>query len=183
MSDTALLLKALHFAAEKHRRQRRKGPDRSPYINHLIAVAELLVRVGRVKDPVVLVAAILHDAIEDTKTRPKEIQKHFGANVRRIVQELTDNKRLGKAKRKQLQVEQARYLSSRAKMVKLADKTCNVLDMTRHPPTRWSHARRLKYLDWSEQVVAGCRGTNAALERCFAAALAAGRRSLAATRA
>jgi len=173
MSSTSIL-QALHFAANKHRAQRRKDADSSPYINHPIAVAELLGRVGMVTDPVVLLAAILHDTIEDTDTSPAELEEHFGAEVRHVVDELTDDKSQEKDERKRAQIQHAARSSSRAKLVKLADKICNVLDVTDHPPADWSTERRVAYLEWSEQVVAGCRGTNTALERYFDDAIARG---------
>jgi guanosine-3',5'-bis(diphosphate) 3'-pyrophosphohydrolase len=101
--NTTVLLKALRFAAEKHRDQRRKGTNSSPYINHPIEVAETLARSG-VSDPVILQAAILHDTIEDTETTPEEIEREFGADVRKMVEEVTDDKSLPKAERKRLQI-------------------------------------------------------------------------------
>src|SRR5215216_1626051 len=88
------LLKALHFAADKHRDQRRKGAEASPYVNHLIEVTELLAREGGVTDVLTLQAAILHDTLEDTKTTPEELEETFGAEVRRVVEEVTDDKTL-----------------------------------------------------------------------------------------
>src|SRR5438045_9317391 len=114
-SVTTALLKALHFAADKHREQRRKDVEASPYINHPIEVAELLARVGNVTDLVTLQGAILHDTIEDTKTTPEELEEVFGADVRAVVEEVTDDKSLQKDDRKRLQIEHARHLSERAK--------------------------------------------------------------------
>src|SRR5688572_8710850 len=94
------LLKALHFAADKHRDQRRKDEDASPYINHPIEVAELIARVGGVNDLVTLQGAILHDTIEDTNTTPEELEAAFGSEVRRVVEEVTDDKSLLKTDRK-----------------------------------------------------------------------------------
>ena len=159
-SVTAALLKALHFAAHKHREQRRKDVEASPYINHPIEVAELLARVGRVNDLVTLQGAILHDTIEDTQTTPAELEAAFGVEVRRVVEEVTDDKRLPKAERKRLQIEHAPHLSMRARQIKLADKIANVRGVTQTPPADWSLARRQEYLDWTEQVTAGCRGCN-----------------------
>lgn len=70
---TGIVLKALRFAAHKHRDQRRKDADASPYINHPIALVETPYRVGDVKDPATLAAALLHDTIEDTETTPEEL--------------------------------------------------------------------------------------------------------------
>lgn len=166
-NTVAAILKALHFAAEKHRDQRRKDVEASPYINHPIEVAELLARVGRVTDLVILQSAILHDTIEDTKTTPEELEAAFGAEVRYVVQEVTDDKTLQKEERKQLQIDHAHHLSERAKQIKIADKISNVLGVTQKPPADWSLERRQKYLAWTKEVVKGCRGCNAPLESFY----------------
>lgn len=178
MSDAARLLQALHFSADKHRRQRRKDRDASPYINHPIEVATVLATVGGVADLTTLIAAVLHDTIEDTATTGAELERKFGREVRLLVEELTDNKRLPKAERKRLQIEHARTASHRAKLIKLGDKICNVRDVTHSPPDGWSLERRREYLDWTEEVVAGCRGASAALERYYDQVLAEGKKAL-----
>lgn len=180
LSTAVVILKALHFAAKKHRDQRRKDIEASPYINHPIEVAELLARVGRVTDPVTLQAALLHDTIEDTQTTPGELEQMFGPEVSRVVQEVTDDKRLPKAERKRLQVVHASQLSERARQIKIADKISNVQSVTKTPPAHWSLERRMEYLNWTEQVVAGCRGSNEALEKFYDQALESGRRFLSA---
>jgi guanosine-3',5'-bis(diphosphate) 3'-pyrophosphohydrolase len=159
-----LLLGATRFAASKHRDQRRKDAKASPYINHPIAVAELLARVGRVTDSAILAAALLHDTIEDTKTRYPELVEAFGTKVAELVQEVTDNKRLHKKTRKRLQVEHAPHLSKGARLVKLADKICNLRDIVSSPPADWTVARKREYFDWAKAVVNGMRPVNAALE-------------------
>ena len=161
------LLAAVHFAADKHRFQKRKGEDASPYINHPIAVAEVLASVGGVRDLAVLQAAILHDTLEDTKTTRRELIARFGAKVASMVAEVTDDKRLPKPRRKQLQVEHAPHLSRGAKLVKLGDKTCNLLDVANSPPKGWNEERQLGYIEWSRRVVDGCRGASPALEHHF----------------
>lgn len=177
-SEARDLLRAVRFAAYKHRDQRRKGRDASPYVNHPIEVAELIARVAEVEDPAVLVAAILHDTVEDTKTTFEEIETAFGADVRNLVAEMTDDKNLDKTVRKRLQVEHARHLSEGAKLIKIADKICNVRDVADSPPSDWSFERRAEYLEWASRVVEGCRGVNLQLERCFDEALAKGRETL-----
>jgi guanosine-3',5'-bis(diphosphate) 3'-pyrophosphohydrolase len=179
MKTSVELLRALHFAADKHRLQRRKGIARDPYINHPIAVAELLARVGAVTNPKVLQAAILHDTIEDTQTAPEEIERNFGKRVRRLVEEVTDDKRLPKEDRKRLQISHATQLTNKAKRIKLADKICNLLDLVRTPPKGWDHTRRVQYLEWSRQVVEGCRGASPPLERLFDRAFQRARAALA----
>jgi guanosine-3',5'-bis(diphosphate) 3'-pyrophosphohydrolase len=165
--DYASLFAALHFAAEKHRDQRRKGECASPYINHPIEVAEMLVRVGAVTDVTLLQAAVLHDTVEDTETTFEELEARFGSAVRSLVAEVTDDKTLSKEERKRLQVEHAPTLSAGARQVKLADKICNVRDVANKPPLDWSLERCAEYLQWSEAVVAGCRGVNERLEQEF----------------
>ena len=167
-----LLTRALAFAARKHRDQRRKDAEASPYINHPIALAELLVHEGGIDDPVVLAAALLHDTLEDTETTPEELRAAFGAEIAEIVAEVSDDKALEKQERKRLQIEHAPTLSPRARLVKLADKTCNLRDVADHPPASWKLQRRQEYFDWARSVIDGIRGTHAALEAAFDAAYA-----------
>jgi guanosine-3',5'-bis(diphosphate) 3'-pyrophosphohydrolase len=161
----------MRFAADKHRYQRRKGADAPPYINHPIEVADLLANVGGVTDPTALIAAVLHDTVEDTETTPEELEALFGAEVRDLVAEVTDDKSLPKAERKRLQIEHAPSLSRHAKEIKVADKISNVLDITHNPPAGWPLERKREYLEWADQVVEGCRGANKELDRRFDEAL------------
>ena len=173
--NTGQLLQAIRFSAEKHRNQRRKDSARSPYINHPIEVAQLLWDIGGVRDVNVLLAAILHDTIEDTGTRSEEISDRFGEEVLALVLEVSDDKNLPKQERKRLQIETAAHKSYGAKLIKLADKCCNVRDLVTMPPVDWSLERRKEYLLWTEKVVAGLRDTNAALEEYYANELASGK--------
>jgi (p)ppGpp synthase/HD superfamily hydrolase len=177
-SPLAFLFRALEFAARKHRDQRRKGEGAAPYINHPIAVAAVVAGTGGVDDPVTLAAAVLHDTVEDTETTLAELERAFGAEVREVVDEVTDDKELAKAERKRLQIEHTPSASRRAKELKLGDKICNIRDLVYAPPGGWSLARKVEYLDWTEQVVAGCRGTNAALEERYDRELAQARAAL-----
>ncbi|MBP2646791.1 MAG: hypothetical protein H6Q77_415 [Gemmatimonadetes bacterium] len=172
------LFDALAFSADRHRLQRRKGAAASPYINHPIEVARVLVHEGGVRDLGVLIAAVLHDTIEDTATTGEEIAERFGPDIARLVLEVTDDKSTPAAERKRRQVEHATALSPRARLVRLADKICNVRDMVADPPHGWSVERRRDYLDWTERVIAGCRGSNAGLESAYDQALLAARQVL-----
>jgi guanosine-3',5'-bis(diphosphate) 3'-pyrophosphohydrolase len=165
--DLSLILKAFKFAASKHRHQRRKDEEASPYINHLIAVAETLWVVGKIREAATMAAGILHDVIEDTDTSPEELEREFGPEICGIVSELTDDKELPKLVRKRLQIEHAAYLSTPARYVKIADKISNLDDMIHSPPAGWSLARREEYVLWAGKVIDGVRGCNQALERCF----------------
>jgi guanosine-3',5'-bis(diphosphate) 3'-pyrophosphohydrolase len=173
--DPTGLLRAISFAADKHSRQRRKDAEASPYINHPIGVATVLAAEGDVSDEATLMAAALHDTVEDTETTFAELEEHFGPEVAGLVRELTDDKTLEKGERKRLQIEHARESSMRAKQVKIADKICNVRDITDTPPADWPLQRRRDYLAWSEQVVAGCRGVNPKLDKAFDRAIARAR--------
>lgn len=178
-NDLSLFLKALNFSAVKHRNQRRKDEEASPYINHSIEVANVLWTIGRIDDIVTLIGALLHDTIEDTKTTPEEISINFGEDVLALVLEVSDNKELPKEVRKTKQIEQAPYLSPRAKQLKLADKICNISDILNFPPRNWSQQRKIDYLEWANCVIAGLRGANAQLEAHFDGLLAEGRNKLA----
>lgn len=163
---TGLILKAAAFAAEKHRDQRRKDPEASPYINHPIALANLLAAQG-VTEAEVLCAALLHDTIEDTETTVAELEAHFGDRIAAIVLEVTDDKHLPKAERKQQQIDHAPHVSPQAKLVKLADKICNLRDILHSPPAGWPLERQQEYFEWAAKVIAGVRGTHAGLETLF----------------
>ena len=173
------LFDALAFSADKHRLQRRKGAAASPYINHPIEVARVLAHEGGVRDINVLIAAVLHDTIEDTATTVDEIAGRFGSDIAGLVLEVTDDKALSSADRKRLQVERAGSLSPRARLVRLADKLCNVRDLVNDAPHGWSVERRRDYLDWTERVIHGCRGYNPGLEAAYDRALLDARTTLA----
>lgn len=136
-SKIGLVIQAAHFAAVKHRDQRRKDSSASPYINHPITLAEILSVEGWVSAPLVLAAALLHDTLEDTETTAEELRGHFGSTIAAIVEEVTDVKWLEKTARKKIQIARARRSSKGAKLVKLADKIANLRDILAHPP-RWS---------------------------------------------
>jgi len=161
------LFYALAFAADKHRAQRRKDKEASPYINHPIALADVLVNEGGIDDMVALAAAVLHDTIEDTQTTYEELQQRFGKEVADVVLEVTDDKSLPKAERKKRQETHAPHLSQRAKLVKLADKICNLRDIVTNPPADWPLERKQEYYEWAKRVIDGLRGAHAGLERIF----------------
>jgi guanosine-3',5'-bis(diphosphate) 3'-pyrophosphohydrolase len=152
-NDVNRVLQAIIFAASKHRHQRRKDKELSPYINHPLALAALLSSVGGITDVEVLQAAILHDTVEDTATTYEELAEQFGRKVADVVMEVTDDKQLEKPRRKALQIEHAPHASREAALVKLADKICNLRDVATSPPDRWTLERRQEYFEWSRQVV------------------------------
>ncbi|HWI40936.1 MAG TPA: HD domain-containing protein [Verrucomicrobiae bacterium] len=156
------LLAAVAFAAEKHRNQCRK--DGSAFVNHVIAVARVLAEEGGVEDSDLLIAALLHDTLEDTDTSAQELEELFGSAVAGIVAEVSDDTGLASAERKRLQAERAAWLSPQAKQLRMADKICNVRDIIESPPSGWSPERRVGYILWTRRVTSGCRGVNARLD-------------------
>jgi guanosine-3',5'-bis(diphosphate) 3'-pyrophosphohydrolase len=165
--DMSLVLQALAFAAHKHRDQRRKDIVASPYINHPIQLADVLCNEGGITDSEVLAAAILHDTIEDTRTTEEELAETFGKSIAGIVVEVSDDKSLCKSDRKQQQIDHAPHISHKAKLVKLADKICNLRDVLKSPPAGWDLQRRQEYFDWAKAVIDGCRGAHSRLEAVF----------------
>ncbi|BDW81046.1 phosphohydrolase [Erythrobacter sp. Dej080120_24] len=165
MNDVARILDAASFAAFKHREQRRKDVDATPYINHPLDVARILTDAG-VEDVEVLMAAILHDTIEDTKTTVEELTARFGERVCGLVLEVTDDKNLDKLERKRLQVLKAPTKSDDAKQIKLGDKIANLRDL-KTPPVGWDAKRVGAYVQFAEMVAGGCVGANAALDCMF----------------
>jgi len=172
------ILKAVQFAEYKHRGQERKDIKRSPYISHPISVASVISEVGGIDDLEVLAAALLHDTVEDTGTSLDELEKEFGERVRKLVEEVTDDKNLPKDERKKRQIEHAARLSDEAVLIKLGDKISNVKDVIYSPPSDWNTERRKKYLDWAEAVINNCSNVNPSMKKHFANMLAAGRQAL-----
>jgi guanosine-3',5'-bis(diphosphate) 3'-pyrophosphohydrolase len=173
-SSLAALLAAVEFAARKHSTQRRKDLEASPYINHPVAVANLLAQEGGVDDLVTLQTAILHDTVEDTDTTYEELVEHFGREVADVVAEVTDDKVVDKDERKRRQVEHAGHKSSRAAMLKIADKTCNLRDIVGAPPAHWTLERKSEYFQWAKLVVDRLPDVGPALRASFDKAYAAG---------
>lgn len=162
---TLLFIDALKFASEKHIHQRKKGCDSLPYINHPIQVAHLLIHAGETDDEL-LIAAILHDILEDTETTEQELLSIFGSRVTNMVVELTDDISISYDDRKRMQIKKAPNLSADAKKIKIADKIANIQDLLRYEFT-WSHRRKQQYLDWSRKVILACRGISPQLEQQF----------------
>src|SRR5436309_13193438 len=94
------ILAAAQFAAEKHAEQKRKGVSGEPYINHLIEVAGLIAHSSGSADANLIMAALLHDTVEDTGTTAEELEAKFGHDVASLVLEVTDDKGLPNARRK-----------------------------------------------------------------------------------
>jgi (p)ppGpp synthase/HD superfamily hydrolase len=161
------VLKAAETAARWHARQRRKGTAAIPYVNHLLEVAKLVAEATDGKDPNLVIAAVLHDAIEDQNISYATIAQLFGEDVAALVQEVSDDKSIEPAERKRRQVEEASKKSPRAKILKIADKISNVIGIGNDPPPGWSVQRQRDYVRWGRDVVAGLRGVAPKLEEKF----------------
>jgi guanosine-3',5'-bis(diphosphate) 3'-pyrophosphohydrolase len=160
------VLAAALFAAERHSQQRRKGQAGTPYINHLLEVAHLISQNSDPADINLLVAALLHDVVEDTPTSLADVEQRFGSDVAGLVAEVTDDKSLPKETRKALQVQNAPKKSSRAQMIKLADKISNLRSILSAPPD-WPYERKRQYFDWAKQVVDKLAAPNGPLKAEF----------------
>ena len=171
-NDLKLILKALEFSARKHKNQRRKDVEASPYINHPISLANILCNEAHVTDVNVICAALLHDTIEDTETEPEELEDEFGVEITDIVMDVTDDTSLHRHERKQAQIDHAPHISREAKLVKLADKISNLRDVSSNPPPSWSLDRRQEYFEWAKKVIDQLRGTDAQMESIFDTAYA-----------
>lgn len=166
--ELKLLIQALAFAAHKHRDQRRKNADASPYINHPISLANILCNEANVTDINVICGALLHDTIEDTETTKEELVNEFGQDICDVVLDVTDDKSIeDKQERKRLQIEHASHISTPAKLVKLADKISNLRDVANDPPKDWSVERKREYFDWAKQVIDQLKGVHPGLEAIF----------------
>jgi len=175
MTDLVLVSRAADFAARCHAGQRRKGAAKEPYVNHLAEVAELLAVATDGSDAALVAAGWLHDTIEDTSATREELVDQFSEDVAALVIACTDDKTLPKAERKRLQIEHAPHLTGRARMVKIADKISNLRSLIYSPPDDWECERLIDYLDWSDSVVAGCRGVSGYLERIYDETASSGR--------
>lgn len=162
------ILEAANYAANKHAQQRRKGIEATPYINHPLEVAHLLISVGEVYNENILVAALLHDIIEDTETQPEELAQQFGREVLAYILEVTDDKSLPKQERKRLQIANAPALSEGAKLIKLADKISNVRAVICTPPQEWPVSQQHEYVEWASVVCEGLGNINLQLQLLFA---------------
>lgn len=151
--EIKILCTAIEFVAEKHQFQTRKNPAKTPYISHLLGVAYNVMSLGGVRDPNVIVAALLHDVVEDTSTSLSEVQEKFGDQVASLVKEVTDDKSLPSEARKQHQIESAADTSIGAAQIKLADSLYNLHDLSAGTPLGWSQARVDQYYAWTQAKV------------------------------
>ena len=115
---------ALRTAFRLHQGQTRKTDPDLPYLTHLVHVAFIVQRFGFAEE--IVIAALLHDTVEDTPYTPEELLQDFGEQVCGIVLEVTENRSLRYADRKHGYLESVRHGSIGAKAVCCADKMHNL---------------------------------------------------------
>ena len=170
--DHRTLVRAYALAARAHVDQTRKGEMRIPYINHCCEVAELVSEAGAPLETVI--AAVLHDVIEDSDTTEDELRYAFGDTVAGRVAALTNAPEwdaLPRAETKAKQAEHMRNADPEVRRIKIADQTSNLRDIAREPKA-WDLADAADYIDGAERVVASCRGVDQVLEAAFDTAAA-----------
>lgn len=167
-AEIATLTRALSFAAEAHANQRRKGAAQEPYINHLIEVLQLVVEATGGDDTDLLVAALLHDVIEDTPATYEDVAAAFGTRVARIVTENSDDMSLPKPERRKRRIEGMPHKSREARIVKTADVISNVRAMAISAPAGWTDHQKLNYLEGCRALISAGHGADARLESLFA---------------
>jgi len=158
------VLEAIHFAAVAHDGQYRKGPKKVPYICHPLEVAKILIESGEDREAVI-VAAILHDTVEDCGVTLEQIARKFGDEVAGLVGDLTNPEDWdgleGQCK------EVAKVAASRPEIgaIKVADKTSTLRDLVRNPPP-WEEDRYHAYVDFSRRILSVSQ-VNHRLARAF----------------
>ncbi len=158
---------ALAFAAGAHANQRRKGAAQEPYINHLIEVLDLVTRATEGQDRDAMLAALLHDVVEDTAITAKDLAARYGQTVADIVVANSDDMSLPKEERKRQRIAAMPHKSPQARMVKTADVISNLRAIVVSAPAGWGPDRKLGYLQGCRDLIDAGRGANAWLEGMF----------------
>jgi GTP diphosphokinase / guanosine-3',5'-bis(diphosphate) 3'-diphosphatase len=157
------ILHAAQYAAWRHAGQVRKGVDAEPYINHPLRVAYILSgHIGGLEErwqKSMIVAALLHDVIEDTPATLQDLIDDVGPVAAHIVAELSESdadKSAGTQEnmgRRRLQARKLAKSSFAAKLVKIADQIANVDDVAFRPPVGWSFQKRIDFVNGAEFLV------------------------------
>jgi guanosine-3',5'-bis(diphosphate) 3'-pyrophosphohydrolase len=178
LAPLRLVSEAALLAAQRHSGKARKGRGTEPYINHLAEVANLLSEASGGADAELVAAGWLHDVIEDTGTTREELAEKLSVRIAALVAEVSDDMGLPKDERRRLQAVAAPHKSPDAKLIKIADKISNIRARIAPEPSAEQRADLADYVGWAEQVVSGCRGGNAWLDRTFDEAVTKARSTL-----
>jgi (p)ppGpp synthase/HD superfamily hydrolase len=158
-----LIAEATLFAAKAHFGQTRNQNNQIPYIVHPLRVSYLLWNEGNINNAHLLVAALLHDVLEDTEVSRQEIFNKFGSSILTLVEELTDKPK----PTAQEEALSALKMSKEAKTIKLADRTHNLRDLIDHPPKIWDFEKVSGFLNRSKILFENLRNTHPVLEKCY----------------
>ncbi len=137
-ADMALIERAVDYANQKHKVQKRK--DGSPYIIHPLAVAQIVAEMGLDCDAIL--GALLHDCIEDTDASHEDIEKIFGPTVAELVEGVTKLTRANFSSSEQAQMENLRKMfmamskDIRVVLIKIADRLHNMRTMQYQTPEK-----------------------------------------------
>ncbi len=163
--DAEMILEGTAFAAEKHKAQVRSNPKKTPYIIHPIEVADFVIRIGKVYDRKIIIAALLHDLMDDTNTTYEEISSRFGNTVSEYVKEMTMKKNVSLKEQKKAQIIQAFRQTPNVAVIKLSDKLSNLGTLLHSPPTNWSKDRIDQYFQWAQSVIENLPDSNHLLKK------------------
>jgi (p)ppGpp synthase/HD superfamily hydrolase len=158
------ILKGVEFAMQKHQFQERKNSKKTPYVIHPIGVADHIMRVGKVYDADVIIAALMHDTINEGLATKEELTKNFGKAVASYVEEVTDDQAIPVKERKKKQIIQALHQSKGASLIKLSDKWHNLNTLMKDPPSGWNREKMDLYFQWAQAVAENLPEVNAPLK-------------------
>ena len=141
------LLEAVSFAARAHHGQMRKDKS-TPYVSHVFRVALIVREVFGIRDRRAILAALLHDTVEDTLADFDELEETFGGEIAEWVALLSKDKRQRESQREKAYLEQLVGAPWQVKACKLADIFDNLMDSTGLPPEKQARAlhRARQYL-------------------------------------
>jgi len=162
---------AILYAAEQHRLQMRQDKEKTPYVSHPLEVTCHLVQVGHVRDSSLIIAALLHDVINEAHGTVEEVEKRFGKSVASIVREVTEDLTLPSGERKRQHIVAAVKKSPGAAQIELADKLCNLYELLDRPPEEWSRLRIDRYFQWAQSVLDRLPASNEKLKRAMQKAI------------
>jgi len=154
MNDISRYWNALTFTFSCHGEQKRYSAN-IPYVIHPIRLTLILRSNGfsEFEHEDLMIAALCHDLIEDTKTTFEEISKKFGENVAKIVNELSKPN----DKSKDEWIKSSDKVSKEAKIIKMADRIDNLMDM---PSSTWTREKRIQYARQGELILNYCGKAN-----------------------
>lgn len=165
---SVLINKARELATEKHAHLHLYNAAKTPAIHHIAEVASLVEEHGG--DENMIVAAWLHDIVEDTNVQIDDIEKWFGKDIGEIVLGLTDPKEFSNMPlrdRKCAQTMRLKGHPNSVKLIKICDQLSNVRRVVNDPPIDWENSKKWDYVWGAKQVVDICKGISHELDKKF----------------